>query len=207
MIRSNVRWTSAVAIAAAFVSCSDKPELTTQREDAVRAEGAAAAQSLLATLQTNLVTSMEEGGLVQAVEFCASRALALTDSVSESLGEGISIKRVSGMHRNPENAPDASELEAIRHFEAALAEDGGLPDDWVQETPAGELRYYRPLTILPPCLPAAGPMSTTMLAERIVASSCSTTITVLPMSRRCLSVLISRLLSRWCKPMVGSSST
>jgi hypothetical protein len=156
MIRSTVRWTSAVAIAAAFVSCSDKPELTPQREDAVRAEGAAAAQSLLATLQTNLVTSMEEGGPVQAVEFCASRAMALTDSVSESLGEGISIKRVSGMHRNPENAPDASELEAIRHFEAALVESGRLPDDWVQETPSGELRYYRPMTIAPPCLNCHG---------------------------------------------------
>jgi len=156
MIRSTVRWTSIVAIAAAFVSCSGEPELTPQRENAVRAEGAAAAQSLLATLQTNLVTSVEEGGLVQAVEFCASRALALTDSVSESLGEGISIKRVSGMHRNPENAPDASELEAIRHFEAALAESGRLPDDWVQETPSGELRYYRPMTIAPPCLNCHG---------------------------------------------------
>ena len=156
MIRSTVRWTSAVAIAAALVSCSGEPELTPQRENAVRAEGAAAAQSLLATLQTNLVTSMEDGGPVQAVEFCASRAMALTDSVSESLGEGISIKRVSGMHRNPQNAPDASELEAIRHFEAALAESGKLPDDWVQKTPSGELRYYRPLTIAPPCLNCHG---------------------------------------------------
>ena len=156
MIRTTVRWTATLAIAAGFISCSDESGLTAERESAVRAEGAAATQALMTTLQTNLVTSMEEGGPVEAIEFCATRALALTDSVSDSLGDGISIKRVSERHRNPENAPDASEIEAIRHFEAALADNGALPDDWVQETPAGELRFYRPLTIAPPCLNCHG---------------------------------------------------
>ena len=156
MIRSTVRLTATLAIAAGLVSCSDDSGLNAAREGAVRAEGAAAAQALMTTLQANLVASMEEGGPVQAIEFCASRALVLTDSVSESLGDGISIKRVSERHRNPENAPDASEIEAIRHFNAALADDGVLPGDWVQETAAGELRYYRPLTIAPPCLNCHG---------------------------------------------------
>ena len=34
--------------------------------------------------------------------------------------------------------------------------------------------------MLPPCSPARGPMSTTQSAARIVSSSCSTTISVLP---------------------------
>ena len=38
--------------------------------------------------------------------------------------------------------------------------------------------------ISPPCSPAPGPMSTTWSATRIVSSSCSTTITVLPRLRR-----------------------
>lgn len=156
MIRTTVRWTATLAIAAGFVSCSDESGLDAAREGAVRAEGTAAAQALMTTLQANLVTSMEEGGPLQAIEFCASRALVLTDSVSDSLGDGVSIKRVSDRARNPENAPDASEIEAIRHFEAALADNGALPDDWVQETAAGEFRYYRPLTIAPPCLNCHG---------------------------------------------------
>ena len=41
-------------------------------------------------------------------------------------------------------------------------------------------------TTWPPWTPAPGPMSTTWSAVRIASSSCSTTITVLPMSRRCL---------------------
>ena len=38
-----------------------------------------------------------------------------------------------------------------------------------------------------------------------MSSSCSTTSTVLPMSRRRSSVLMSLRLSRWCRPMDGSS--
>ena len=44
-------------------------------------------------------------------------------------------------------------------------------------------------------------------AARIVSSSCSTTITVLPMSRRLSSVAIIFTLSFGCRPMLGSSST
>ena len=61
--------------------------------------------------------------------------------------------------------------------------------------------------ICPPCTPAPGPISTICCAARIASSSCSTTITVLPRSRRCISVFNKRSLSRWCRPMDGSSST
>ncbi|MGW8282970.1 MAG: Tll0287-like domain-containing protein [Gemmatimonadota bacterium] len=155
MNRSIVRRTVVLASVAAVVSCSSN-ELTPAREEAVRSEGTAAAGELMSVLQFNLVSALEEGGPVEAVEFCAGRALALTDSVSESLGEGISIKRVSELYRNPKNAPDASEFEAIHHFETVLAETGRLPDDWVQQTPAGELRYYKAVTMQPPCLTCHG---------------------------------------------------
>ncbi len=59
----------------------------------------------------------------------------------------------------------------------------------------------------PPCSPAPGPRSTTQSAERIVSSSCSTTMTVLPRSRMDWSVSMSLRLSRWWRPIEGSSST
>ncbi len=62
-------------------------------------------------------------------------------------------------------------------------------------------------TTQPPCSPAPGPMSTTQSAARMVSSSCSTTISVFPRSRSRSSVSSSRLLSRWCRPIDGSSST
>jgi len=60
-------------------------------------------------------------------------------------------------------------------------------------------------TISPPCTPAPGPMSTMWSAVAIASSSCSTTITVLPRSRRWSRVWSRRWLSRWCSPMDGSS--
>ena len=59
--------------------------------------------------------------------------------------------------------------------------------------------------ISPPCSPAPGPMSMTQSAVRIVSSSCSTTRTVLPRSRSRVSVAMSLALSRWWRPIDGSS--
>ena len=63
------------------------------------------------------------------------------------------------------------------------------------------------ISTLPPCSPAPGPISTTKSASRMASSSCSTTITLLPKSRRRLRVASRRSLSRWCRPMEGSSKT
>src|SRR6186713_3124837 len=60
-------------------------------------------------------------------------------------------------------------------------------------------------TISPPWMPAPGPISSTWSALRMASSSCSTTITVLPRSRSRVSVSSSRWLSRWCRPIDGSS--
>ena len=59
----------------------------------------------------------------------------------------------------------------------------------------------------PPSSPAPGPRSTTKSALRIASSSCSTTINVLPKSRNSLRLSRSLSLSRWCSPILGSSST
>ena len=62
-------------------------------------------------------------------------------------------------------------------------------------------------TTFPPCSPAPGPMSIIWSADLIMASSCSTTITVLPISLRSDKVVINIWSSCGCNPMVGSSQT
>ena len=57
----------------------------------------------------------------------------------------------------------------------------------------------------PPCSPAPGPISTMQSAARMVSSSCSTTSTLLPRSRRWTRVFKSLSLSLWWRPMLGSS--
>ena len=51
-------------------------------------------------------------------------------------------------------------------------------------------------TTSPPLTPAYGPMSMIWSALRIISSSCSTTMTVLPMSRNLRKTFISRCVSR-----------
>ncbi|MDT8436578.1 MAG: DUF3365 domain-containing protein [Gemmatimonadota bacterium] len=130
------------------------PEKTAER---LRATGGEAADALTQTLQGHLRAAMQEGGFPHAVEFCARRAPALADSVSAALGEGVEVRRVSSRFRNPANAPDPAETAALRHFVETQEETGALPSEWVQRTADGEYRYYRALTVAPPCLACHGP--------------------------------------------------
>ena len=60
---------------------------------------------------------------------------------------------------------------------------------------------------VPPAVPAPGPRSTTWSAMAIVSGSCSTTSTVLPLSRSRSSRSFIRWMSWGCRPVVGSSKT
>ena len=62
-------------------------------------------------------------------------------------------------------------------------------------------------TTSPPSVPARGPRSTTWSAIAIVSGLCSTTSTVLPLSRSCSSRSFIRSMSCGCSPTVGSSNT
>ncbi len=60
---------------------------------------------------------------------------------------------------------------------------------------------------VPPAVPAPGPRSITWSATAIASGLCSTTRTVLPLSRRRSSRSFIRWMSWGCSPMVGSSKT
>src|SRR6266508_2002091 len=60
-------------------------------------------------------------------------------------------------------------------------------------------------TTSPPCTPARGPTSTTWSAISMTSGSCSTTSTVLPLSRSARRRSLSRPTSRGCRPTLGSS--
>ena len=60
-------------------------------------------------------------------------------------------------------------------------------------------------TISPPKDPAIGPISTIWSADKMISSSCSTTITVLPISFKFFKILIRLSLSLEWRPIDGSS--
>ncbi len=62
-------------------------------------------------------------------------------------------------------------------------------------------------TTRPPRAPGSGPISITWSAARIMASSCSTTTTVLPAPTSERMIATSRSMSRGWRPTLGSSMT
>lgn len=133
-------------------------ELDDATRRSVAAAGDTAATALVRTLGGRLQEHMARGGPEQAIAFCSAEAQALTDSVSEALGPGWAVKRTTRRTRNPVNAPDSLEAEALAFFHDAAA-GAETPDHYVQATPSGDYRYYEPLQVGPVCLQCHGPAS------------------------------------------------
>ncbi len=84
------------------------------RSDEHKARAQEAAQSFMGELQGILLNELREGGPVQALSVCADTAQLLTQAAAGELG--VSLKRVSGRIRNPENAPDEYERKILEKF-------------------------------------------------------------------------------------------
>ena len=143
-----------LAVAAAACGTGDDESVSPEIEAQVLELGASASTALIGTLVAQLSGAMQVGGPANAVDFCSSSATELTAGVA--VEQGLDIKRTSMRYRNPANAPDQAETEALRYYESQLAETGVLPGPWVQKAGREEYRFYRPLLIAAPCLSCHG---------------------------------------------------
>ena len=114
------------------------------------------ASELLRTLVGHLTTALEEGGAVHAIDFCSAEAIPVTLAVQDGFPQGISVKRTSFRYRNPANAPDEAEEEALVYFEEAISEGGSVPANYVHQVSEDEYRYYQPLFLGDVCLQCHG---------------------------------------------------
>jgi len=148
--------TFAILLALSAVACGTDgaSEVSPEIRAAVQEVGGPAAEALLGTLVTRLSGAIQQGGTASAIEFCSTSASELTAGVARE--QGLDIKRTSLRYRNPANAPDEAETEALKYFESTLAETGALPQAWVQTAGRDEYRYYTPLTVAPACLQCHG---------------------------------------------------
>ena len=143
-----------LTVTAAACGGSADDELSPEVEAVVFELGSSASQALMGTLVTQLTGAMQAGGAVHAVDFCSTSAIELTAGVAQE--QGLDVKRTSMRYRNPANAPDEDETEALKYYESALADAGELPGPWVQKASREEYRFYRPLVVAPPCLNCHG---------------------------------------------------
>ena len=132
------------------------PEVTPEEGERAAQIAEPAATELLRTLVGRLTGALEEGGPSQAMELCSTEAIPLTRMVEAGLGGSLSLKRTSFRYRNPDNAPDEGDEEALLYFERAIQEQGEPPASLVQRASLGEVRYYRPIFVGEVCLGCHG---------------------------------------------------
>lgn len=141
-----------------IAGCStDQGQMTAKQEQQIQQIGEEASQALLKNLKQHLMEAMHSGNATEAVEFCAARAMSLTEEVQESLTHGVTIKRTSFNFRNPNNAPDMHEKAALSYFDSLRAYSQPLPEYFIEPIPdRAEYRYYKPIMVAEMCLQCHG---------------------------------------------------
>lgn len=126
-------------------------------------KGMAHAMAAKKALGTNLVKAISEKGTIGAIEFCNTKALALTDSIS--VMKNAIIKRVSDKPRNPGNAANEDELGYIRYFKKLIA--AGKEPEPIVIRDNKEVDFYYPITTNALCLQCHGTPIEQVLPETL----------------------------------------
>jgi hypothetical protein len=114
--RTSGRWILAVALLSATAGAGEPvPDWV--------AEARSGAGALGSQLKQALMSAMQEGGPVEAIDVCRIQAPAIAERVS--VGK-LDVGRTALKVRNPDNAPDSWERRILKHFERRLA-DGEDP--------------------------------------------------------------------------------
>ena len=133
------------------------------------AQAKTATASLGKALKSELVTAMQSGGPVAAIEVCNLKAPGIAEAVS--LEQNLEIYRVSFQNRNPENFPNDWQTSVLREFENRKAA-GEAADNlaWSETAVVGgnkEFRFMKAIPTAAVCLACHGEALAAPVAERI----------------------------------------
>ncbi len=133
--------------------------LSAEEAPRVAALGDSVAKDLLKTLKHELVTTIQQAGVVEAIKVCNVKALPLTQQVAQQFGTKVDVKRTSFKIRNPKNQPDDYERKALEFFQQALENGQPLPSHLIQKIEQKDhtvYRYYMPLKVAALCVNCHG---------------------------------------------------
>ncbi len=105
-----------------------------------------------ALLGKNLIGTMKEKGVVEALKFCNIKAIPLTDSMATM--HHAFIKRVSDKARNPNNKANNVELKNLEHFKSTLAKGEDIIP--IVDTSSDSINFYYPIVTNAMCLQCHG---------------------------------------------------
>lgn len=113
--------------------------------DEVIKQGKESSMLLVKTLGKNMQEHMKKGGPMDALNFCANEAYALTQKVNKTLPAGVSLKRVSTKYRSPANAPIDNEQTILESLESLQKLGVIMPEYIVEKIDDKTFKYYKPL--------------------------------------------------------------
>ena len=125
-----------------------------EEAEAVAVEARPVATALMTALSGRLQEAIRERGAAGALEFCNVEALPLTAQVARE--QGMEVTRTSLRLRNPANAPDAVDAEALGWFQERLDAGEAFPGMHVRRLEGGGYPHYQPLITAGLCLQCHG---------------------------------------------------
>ncbi len=110
-------------------------------------------------LKAALQDSMASGGPVAAISVCADIAPQLASDISRA--SGAKVGRTSWRFRNPANAPNDWEAQALNHLEATGKQE------YFEVLPNGGARYLKAIPTGPVCITCHGETLAPAIAEQL----------------------------------------
>lgn len=160
-------FTLSITLLILLVACQENQkssnEITTEDIALIKPVGDQIAKNLVKSLQKELKAAIEEGGFDEAVRVCNLEAIPISEIIAASSENNIEIKRTSHKYRNPDNAPNEYETNALNHFEELIADGKAIPEYYMQKYFEQEKTiyyYYKPMTVGSKCLSCHGNEST-----------------------------------------------
>ncbi len=157
-----------VAVSVLLIKCgnnSEEPKAATKNDTVLQdsltynkylKKGSEFAMNTGSVLIKNVTEAIEKKGTVHAIEFCNTKALPLTDSMSTV--QNVFIKRVTDRARNQSNKANAEQLQYIQQLKSLIA-SGEKPKPHLQD--AGEIIIgYYPIVTNDMCMQCHGDKST-----------------------------------------------
>lgn len=115
---------------------------TTEEIQRIAPAGKQATQELLLTLKSELQAAIADGGFEEAIAVCNLKAIPVSNIVEQSSSNIIRIKRTTQKYRNPLNAPDEIEKQALEYFQNLITKNEALPENYIQKVSQADSTYF-----------------------------------------------------------------
>jgi hypothetical protein len=131
-----------------IIADAPAPAVSEQESAAEIQRARTAIGTFAAALKSELVSAMQQGGPLNAIEVCNTRAVAIREQVSGD--QGLLLSRVSLRNRNPDNSPLGWQQPVLESFNQNR-EAGANPDelDWSEIVVIDGRRQFRYMKAIP----------------------------------------------------------